>query len=90
MQWINLEPLMQSEVIQKEKAKYSVTMHIYGIQKNGTEKIYLQGSNGETNIENKLMDMGRRGERVRCLDGITDTMDMGLGRLGDLVMDREA
>ena len=31
MQWINLEPLMQSEVIQKEKAKYSVTMHIYGI-----------------------------------------------------------
>ena len=29
-------------------------------------------------------------QRVRCLDGITDTTDMGLGRLGDLVMDREA
>ena len=27
---------------------------------------------------------------MRCLDGITDTVDMGLGRLRELVMDREA
>ena len=39
----------------------------------------------------KIEGRRRRGQqRIRELDGITDTMDMGLGGLRELVMDREA
>ena len=31
MRWVNLEPIIQSEVSQKEKDKYRILMHIYGI-----------------------------------------------------------
>ena len=29
--WMNLEPIIQSEVSQKEKNKYCILMHVYGI-----------------------------------------------------------
>ena len=36
LRWMNLEHIIQSEVSQKEKNKYHILMHIYGIWKDGT------------------------------------------------------
>ena len=35
MRWMNPKPIIQSEVSQKEKDKYCILTHTYGIQKDG-------------------------------------------------------
>ena len=38
VRWMNLEPIIQSEVSQKEKDKYCIFTHAYGIERDGTDE----------------------------------------------------
>ena len=69
MRWMNLEPIIQSEVSQKEKYKYHILMHILESRK--MVLINLFAGQQWRNIENRLTDMGRREERVRCMERVT-------------------
>ena len=40
MRWMNLEPVVQSEVSQKEKNKYLILTHMYGIENNGMMSLF--------------------------------------------------
>ena len=65
---MNLEPVIQNEVSQKEKDEYRIPTHTYGIQKNGIEElIYRAGM--ETDIENRIMDMGEEKKVVGGMNG---------------------
>ena len=63
MRWMNLEPIIQSEVSQKEKDKYRILMHIYGIQKKKVLKNLFTGQQwrNRQRIDLWTWEEGRRG-----------------------------
>ena len=42
MRWMKLEPIIHSEVSQKEEYKYRILTHIYGIWRNGTDEFIFR------------------------------------------------
>ena len=70
MRWMNLEPSIQSEVSQKEKNKYHILMHIYGIKENGIS--YLQERYGDVYVEKELVETAREGENGMNCQSIID------------------
>ena len=46
---------------------------MWNLEKNGSEEL-LQSSSGETDIENRLMGMGRGEERVRYMEWVTGNL----------------
>ena len=44
MRWTKLEPIIQSDLSQKEKYKYRILVHILGIQKDGTDEFIFRAA----------------------------------------------
>ena len=61
MRWTDLEPIKQGGVNQKEKEKYHLLMHIYGIQKDGTDEAIYRATM-ERQTWNRLLDTVGAGE----------------------------
>ena len=61
MWWMKLEPIIQSEVSQKEKHQYSILMQIYGIQKDGNDNPICETTR-DINVQNSLLDSVGEGE----------------------------
>ena len=61
MRWMNLEPIIQSGVSQKEKDKYHILTHIYGIQKDANDDPVSETTR-DTDVKNSLLDSVGEGE----------------------------
>ena len=72
MRWMNLEPITQSEVSQKEKDKYHILMHIYiwNLEKMVLKNLYT-GQQCRNKHRDSLMNMERGEEKVRCMERVT-------------------
>ena len=62
MRWINLEPIIQSEVSQKEENKYSILTRIYMESRKMVLMNLLQDSSGDADTENRSVDTVVGGE----------------------------
>ena len=72
MKWIKLEPIIYSEVSQKEKDKCHILTHTYGILKHGTEDTIYRATVEKQTQRTDLWTWGdRRREKGRCMERVT-------------------
>ena len=70
---MNLEPIIQREISQKEKNKYHILMHMYGIQKDGTDEIICRAAmktQTQRTYLGRQQEEGKK-ERVGYMDRVT-------------------
>ena len=87
---MNLEPIMQSEVSQKEKDKYCVSTHVHGIQKDGTdEPVCGAATERQTPRPDLCTSRGRRGwEQLERRVETYPLPRVGQGAHGKLLCDK--
>ena len=63
MRWMKLEPIIQSEVSQREKHRYSILTYIYmEFRKMGNDDWIMRDSKRDTDVQNRLSDSVGEGE----------------------------
>ena len=67
MRWMKLEPIIQSEVSQKEKHQYSTLTHIYGILKDSNDKPICKTEKETQMCRTDFWTLWEKA-RVRCFD----------------------
>ena len=60
MGWMNLEPIIQTEVSQKEKYKYRMLTHVCGIQRDGTDEPICRAARETQTQRTDLWTLGER------------------------------
>ena len=69
---MKLEPIMQSEVHQKEKHQYGILMHMYGLQKERNDNPICKTAK-ETNVQNRLLDYVGEGKGEMICENSIET-----------------
>ena len=72
MRWLKLEPIIQSEVSQKEEHQYRILKHIYGIQKDGNNNPICEIAR-DTDVQNCLLDSVGEGKGGMIWENGTET-----------------